>query len=312
MVKQKVLVIVGPTAVGKTSLGVTLSEKLNGEVISGDSLQVYKQLDIGTAKVSEEETRGIPHYLIDVKEPTETYSAHEFKEQASQCIEEMSSRGKLPIIVGGTGLYIQSLIFDFNLGAAEISNEEKLLRKKWEEFSQTHTNEEVWSELQQIDPKGAEAIHPNNQKRVIRALEVYELTGKSIVEQQKLDLKDLSQSAYDVKLIGLTTDREMLYERINQRVDIMMNQGLLEEAQFVYDNECQQASQGIGYKEFFPYFEGKISLDKAIEDVKQHSRQYAKRQLTWFRNRMPVEWFDIVTDETTIQELEKNVMEWVR
>lgn len=311
MTKQKVLVIVGPTAVGKTSLGVRLSQRFNGEVISGDSLQVYKTLDIGTAKATKEEMQGVPHHLIDIKEPTDSYSAHEFKTQATECINELARQGKLPIIVGGTGLYIQSLIYDFQLGSSELTDNEKKSRKKWEGFAENLSNEELWQTLEKMDKKGAEAIHPNNRKRVIRALEVFDLTGKSISEQQPLDLMDLSKSAFDVKLIGLTTDREVLYNRINQRVDMMMNDGLLDEAKMVYELECPQASQGIGYKEFFPYFEKKHSLEKSVEDVKQHSRQYAKRQLTWFRNRMPVEWWDIVLDEANVSLLEREIADWL-
>lgn len=311
MDKQKVLVIVGPTAVGKTALGVKLSQRFNGEVISGDSLQVYKQLDIGTAKVTTEEMQGVPHHLIDIKEPTETYSAHEFKRHATECINELALQNKLPIIVGGTGLYIQSLLYDFHLGSSELSDDEKKSRKKWEEFAENLSNEELWQELEKMDKKGADTIHPNNRKRVIRALEVFDLTGKSISEQQQIDLMDLSKSSFDMKLIGLTTDREVLYNRINQRVDIMMDEGLLDEAKMVYELDCPQASQGIGYKEFFPYFEGKCSLEKSVEEVKQHSRQYAKRQLTWFRNRMPVEWWDIVLDETNMSKLEEAVSKWL-
>lgn len=185
------------------------------------------------------------------------------------------------------------------------------VRKKWEEFAKKMSNEALWHELETIDPKGANTIHPNNRKRVIRALEVFDLTGKSISEQQQIDLMDLSKSSFDVKLIGLTTDREVLYNRINQRVDVMMAEGLLDEAKMVYELDCPQASQGIGYKEFFPYFEGKCSLEKSVEEVKQHSRQYAKRQLTWFRNRMPVEWWDIVSDDANVNLLESSVADWL-
>ncbi len=311
MKKQKVLVIVGPTAVGKTALSIELAKLFSGEIISGDSLQVYKKLNIGTAKVTEEEKKGVPHFLIDVKEPTDTYSAFEFKKQAEKNIFEISQRNHLPIVVGGTGMYIQSLLFDFQLGSKQEELEGEKTRDKWEKFAKENGKQKLWDYLNKIDSEASEKIHLNNEKRVIRAIEVFEKTGTSILNQQGIDLTDLSQCQYDVKLIGLETDRELLYNRINQRVDLMMKDGLLEEAKYVFSLGQIQASQGIGYKEFFPYLEKEQPLEFGIEKVKQHSRQYAKRQLTWFRNRMSIEWYDLVQQTNQLDDIKKSVREWL-
>lgn len=311
MKKEKILVIVGPTAVGKTALSIELAKQFDGEVISGDSLQVYRKLDIGTAKVTEEEKAGIPHYLIDVKDPQENYSAFEFKQAAETEINQLIKREKLPIIAGGTGMYIQSLLFDFQLGSPEVSEKAQERRLYWEEFASQTGKEELWKTLEKMDPKAAASIHMNNEKRVIRAIEVFEKTGKSILDQQSIDLKDLANSPFDVKLVGLETDRQLLYDRINQRVDLMMERGLLKEAEYVFSLGETQASQGIGYKEFFPYFKGNMDLEICVEKVKQHSRQYAKRQLTWFKNRMNVEWYDVVNHPEMIEQIKDSVSNWL-
>lgn len=310
--KEKVIVIVGPTAVGKTMLSVKLAEKFNGEIVSGDSMQIYRQLNIGTAKATKEEQRDIPHFLLDEIDLNENYSVSDFKKQAQAYIKDIIGRGKTPIIVGGTGLYIQALLFDFQLGGKQdLSKNVNQRRVALEEQADKEGKEVVWSYLESIDSPAAAVIHPNNLKRVIRAIEVKELTGKSIVEQT-IDFKDLSQSIYDVKLLGLDTERAILYERINRRVDMMMKQGLLEEAHLLEKTPNVQAAQGIGYKEFFPYFKGELTLDEAVEQVKQNSRRYAKRQLTWFRNRMSVEWWDLVDDEQRMGSLFEEVSEWLQ
>ncbi|MEG0551242.1 MAG: tRNA (adenosine(37)-N6)-dimethylallyltransferase MiaA [Vagococcus sp.] len=311
MTKQKVLVIVGPTAVGKTALSIDLAKEFSGEIISGDSLQVYRKLDIGTAKVTEAEKETIPHFLIDVKDADENYSAFEFKQSAEKAIEEISDRDHLPIIAGGTGMYIQSLLFDFQLGSPEEDKKAEAIRNNWEQFAKDEGKEALWNYLRKIDLKASESIHMNNEKRVIRAIEVFEKTGTSILEQQGIDLADLSQCQYDVKLIGLMTDRDLLYERINQRVDVMMASGLIDEAKYVLSLGKTQASQGIGYKEFFPYIRGDMSLDVAVDKVKQHSRQYAKRQLTWFKNRMTVEWFDVVQNPEELEKIRESIQKWL-
>ncbi|MGX7013631.1 tRNA (adenosine(37)-N6)-dimethylallyltransferase MiaA [Vagococcus silagei] len=310
--KNKVIVIVGPTGVGKTSLSIELAKMLDGEIISGDSLQVYRHLDIGTAKATIEERENIPHYLLDVREPIEKYTAFDFKEEAAMRISDIINRGKVPIIVGGTGMYIQSLLFDFQLGKNESESLQQEKRASLEKLAFEKGNEWLWDHLNQIDSKAAATIHHNNVKRVIRAIEVFENTGKSILDQQKIDFKNSDDMKYDAYIIGLTTERDLLYQRINQRVDMMMSQGLLEEAKYVHQLGSVQASQGIGYKEFFPYFDEQSSLDEAVDKVKQHSRQYAKRQMTWFRNRMNVNWWDLVTNPDSVSRLKEELEPWIK
>lgn len=302
---MKVIAIVGPTAVGKTSLSIELAKQFNGEIISGDSMQVYRGLDIGTAKVTAEEMEGIPHHLIDVRDVDESYSAADFQKAARKAIHEISDRGKLPIIVGGTGLYIQSLLWDYKLGN-EGELEDDSLRAKYEAFAEENGNLALWEKLQLTDPLAAEKIHCNNRKKMIRALEVFELTGHSILEP-----KEQPKELYDSFLIGLNTDRSILYQRINQRVDLMVEQGLLAEAKNLAKNPTVQAAQGIGYKEFFPYLSGGSSLEAALEEVKLHSRRYAKRQLTWFRNRMSVRWYDLIQQPEKIDEIKTEIATWL-
>lgn len=301
---EKVLVIVGPTAVGKTALGVRLAKRFNGEVISGDSLQVYRKLDIGTAKATIEEREGIPHHLIDVCEPTEDYTAADFQIAGRKWIDEITKNQQLPIIVGGTGLYIQTLIQDFQLGSQEVEIPGSV-RAELEEYAKTESYQRLWERLSAQDEKAAHLIHPRNVRRVIRALEVIEYTGHSIVQETK------PETLYDVKTIVLDTDRSLLYERINQRVDQMMANGLLEEARFVDELGDVQSARGIGYKEFKPYFAGRITLDEAIEQVKQDSRRYAKRQLTWFRNRMTGSWYDLVQHPEQEEEIMQEIKKWL-
>ena len=302
---MKVIAIVGPTAVGKTSLSIELAKQFNGEIISGDSMQVYRGLDIGTAKVTAEEMEGIPHHLIDVRDVDESYSAADFQKAARKAIQEISDRGKLPIIVGGTGLYIQSLLWDYKLGN-EGELEDDSLRAKYEAFAEENGNLALWEKLQLTDPLAAEKIHCNNRKKMIRALEVFELTGHSILEP-----KEQPKELYDSFLIGLNTDRSILYQRINPRVDLMVEQGLLAEAKNLAKNPTVQAAQGIGYKEFFPYLSGGSSLEAALEEVKLHSRRYAKRQLTWFRNRMSVRWYDLIQQPEKIDEIKTEIATWL-
>lgn len=300
---EKVLVIVGPTAVGKTSLSIELAKKLNGEIISGDSMQVYRQLDIGTAKATEEERAGIVHHLIDCRDLTETYSVADFQKEGRQAIDKIIAKGKLPIVVGGTGLYIQALLYDFELGAKDESTE---IKEKYQTVAETYGNKHLWEILQEKDPLASESIHFNNRKKVIRALEVFDKTGYSI-----LTPKETPKPLYDYFLVGLETDRANLYDRINTRVERMLTEGLLKEAELLYKKQTQQSTQGIGYKEFFPYFEGKVTLEEAVQQVKQNSRRYAKRQLTWFKNRMNTSWWDLVQKPTSSVELEKEIKDWL-
>ncbi|MHC5229601.1 tRNA (adenosine(37)-N6)-dimethylallyltransferase MiaA [Enterococcus sp. LJL99] len=300
---KKVLVIVGPTAVGKTALSIELAKKINGEIISGDSMQVYRQLDIGTAKVSSAEKAGINHYLIDCREIGESYSVSDFQKEGRQVIDEICAKGKVPIIVGGTGLYVQALLYDYKLGSKDESTD---IRETYERYAQEKGNKKLWELLAQKDPLAAEKIHFNNQKKIIRAIEVFEKTGQSILTP-KVEPKCL----YDYLMIGLETDRQLLYERINTRVNLMIDKGVLKEAELLYNSPPSQANQGIGYKEFFPYFDGRESYETAVDQVKQNSRRYAKRQLTWFKNRLSASWWDLIQNPASQMELEAEVLAWL-
>jgi tRNA dimethylallyltransferase len=301
MMKEQLIVIVGPTAVGKTALGVNLAKKYSGEVISGDSMQVYKGMNIGTAKVTEEEQEGVPHYLIDIKHPQETFSVAEFQESCIPLISQINERGHVPLLVGGTGLYVNAIIKQYQF---ETMPTDKKYREELEQLANEIGNIELHTMLTKVDPKAAESIHPNNIRRVIRALEVTRVTGIPFSEQQT---EEQIKSPYKTAMVGLTMERSQLYERINKRVDIMIEQGLVEEAKSLYDRgirDCQSI-QAIGYKELYDYFEGLYSLEEAIETLKQNSRRYAKRQLTWFRNKTDATWFDMSNglDEQTFTEI---------
>lgn len=274
--KTKVIVIIGPTAVGKTSLSIEIAKRFNGEIISGDSQQVYKKLDIGTAKITPEEQEGIPHYLIDVREVSEAYSAFDFVKEAETAIKTIVAKRKIPIIVGGTGLYIQSLLEGYHLGGS--ASREDILAYRSE--LDTLTDEELFSKIAKLGL----TIPQMNRRRAMRTLEIAHL-GKEFENKQ---------SDYDALLICLDDAREVLYERINQRVDLMLKAGLLEEAKWLYDYYPHvQASKGIGYKELFPYFAGELTLEEATDKIKQHTRRFAKRQLTWFRNRMNAAFYQV-------------------
>ncbi len=294
--REKLVVLIGPTAVGKTKLSIELAKKLNAEIISGDSMQVYKEMDIGTAKISNAEMEGVPHHLINIKEPDEDFSVAEFQQLVRNLITEITSRGKLPMIVGGTGLYIQSVIYDYKFSESPSDDN---YRKSLEQMALTEGIEVVHNLLKQVDPQSADNIHPNNVRRVIRALEVYHSSGKTATETKE---KQEGELIYDTALIGLTMDRNILYERINFRVDEMMNMGLLREVTTLYERglkDCQSI-QAIGYKEIYQYLDGKSSLEESIEQLKQNSRRYAKRQLTWFRNKMDVQWFDMTGAQSSM------------
>ncbi|MBS4194075.1 tRNA (adenosine(37)-N6)-dimethylallyltransferase MiaA [Lederbergia citri] len=285
---QKLVVIVGPTAVGKTKLSIEIAKRFNGEIISGDSMQVYKGMDIGTAKITTEEMEGIPHHLIDIKEPDETFSVAEFQTLVREKITEITNRNALPIIVGGTGLYIQSVIFDYHFSESESDRPQINLQDK--------TPLELHKKLESIDPESARKIHPNNVRRVIRAIEIFEQTGKTMTDLQSEQKKTI---LYNTALVGLTMDREILYERINKRVDMMMEEGLLSEVEHFYKNGISRDAQSvkaIGYKEIYDYLDGKVSLDEAIILLKKNTRHYAKRQFTWFRNKMDIAWFDLTEE----------------
>ena len=299
--REKLIVLIGPTAVGKTALSIHLAKQFNGEVISGDSMQVYKGMDIGTAKITKEEMNDIPHHLIDIKNPDEPFSVAEFQSLVRQKISEITKRGKLPIIVGGTGLYIQSVIYDYQFSEA---GSDESYREELEKEAEAYGNQHVYNKLAAIDPEAAAHLHPNNIRRVIRALEIFHTTGKTMTEYQS---KQTPELLYDVVIIGLTMDRERLYDRINQRVDVMMANGLLDEVESLWNQGIRsgQAIQAIGYKELYEYLNGTMTLEEAVEKLKQNSRRYAKRQLTWFRNKMDVHWFDM----SDIENHEKKIHE---
>lgn len=288
---EKVIVIIGPTSVGKTSISIDIAKQFNGEVINGDSTQVYRNLNIGTAKITEEEKEGVVHHLMDILEPNENFSVADFQHLVRKKITEINKRGKVPIIVGGTGLYVQAVLFDYEFSEA-TSNEK--LREELERFVIENGNDVLHERLATIDPVSAQNIHVNNVRRVIRAIEVYEDTG---IPFSEYILKQKKEMLYDATIIGLTMDREKLYERINLRTDLMMRSGLLKEVEGLYEylpRECQSL-HSIGYRELYDYIEGKLSLEDSIEVIKQHTRRYAKRQLTWFRNKLDVNWFDVTT-----------------
>lgn len=290
--KIRVAAVVGPTASGKTALGVEIAKALDGEVISADSMQIYRGMDIATAKPTAEEMQGIPHHLIDFLDRGTAFSVADYVELAGKVIKEVDSRGKLPVIVGGTGLYISSLLE--NIKFADIECDEKL-RKRLENEAAEKGNEYLFEKLKIADPESAAELHPNNLVRVIRALEVFELTGKKL-SQYKAESR-LEETPYDSVIIGLSySDRQILYDRINRRVDIMVESGLVEEARTVFESgNMKTAGNAIGYKELIPYFRNECSLEECVEKIKQETRRYAKRQLTWFRKNAKIHW--IMLDE---------------
>ena len=273
---KKIIVILGPTGVGKTKLSVELAKRLNGEIINADSMQIYKSLDIGTAKIKEEEKEGIPHHLFDIKEVREDYSIYNYQIDGRKVINDIIKRGKTPIIVGGTGLYIKSLLYDYNLNYEKESD-----------TYDTLSTEELYNKLLELDKNAV--VDKNNRRRVIRAINYYKENNKSISDNKTNKL------LYDVVFIGLTTDREKLYQIINSRVDKMINDGLINEVKKFFDEGIYSKPliNGIGYKELYKYFEKEISLEEAIEKIKQNSRRYAKRQYTFFNNQLPVVWFNV-------------------
>ncbi|HBZ7131693.1 TPA: tRNA (adenosine(37)-N6)-dimethylallyltransferase MiaA [Clostridium botulinum] len=301
--KQKILVLGGPTAVGKTELSIKLAEKLNGEIISADSMQIYKKMDIGSAKVTKEEMRDINHHMIDIVSPEEDFSVADFKNIGEKAIKEIIANEKLPMIVGGTGLYINSLTCNVTFTESEKDDE---YRTYLESLAEANGNNYVHEMLKEIDEISYRDIHPNNRKRVIRALEVYKISGKPFSSYNVGD--DFYKTDYDVFYYVLTMDREKLYNRINKRVDIMIENGLIDECielkKLGYTSNMQ-SMQGIGYKEILYYLDKKISLDEAVNLIKQGSRNYAKRQLTWFRRDTRCTFLDkdVLSDEEILSKI---------
>lgn len=304
--KPKVLVIAGPTASGKTKVSIELAKRLDGEIVSADSMQIYKYMNIGTAKPTEDEKENIPHYMLDILDVGEKFSVAQYSDMAKKYIEDIISRGKTPIVVGGTGLYINSLTEEINYD--NEAEENIKVRKELEDIARKEGNVGLYEELKRVDIDATNRIHINDTKRIIRALEVFRTTGVTITEYQKMSKQ--KEKKYDYKIVGLYIEREKLYERINKRVDLMVEQGLLEEARNIIDmmkNQGRLTSfQAIGYKELVPYFEGESSLEDAIFNIKQESRRYAKRQITWFKRTEGIEWFDVVEDfDSLIDEIIK-------
>ena len=285
---MKVIVILGPTAVGKTKLSVELAKRLHGEVINADSTQVYQDMNIATAKVTEEEKENIPHHLFDIKRMTEDYSVSDYQKDVRVVIEDCIKRGKTPILVGGTGLYIKAALYDYQFAPTSYKGD-----------YHTFTNEELYQQLLEISPNTK--IHKNNRKRVERALDYYHETHQVLEDKEKTE-----ELLYPTIFIGLTCDRNLLYDRINQRVDVMVRSGLLDEAKKIYDSNIRTKAvmTPIGYKQLFPYFEGTKSLEDCLEEIKKDSRHYAKRQYTFFKHQLPVHWLTVNFEQfdQTVQE----------
>ena len=285
---DRVLVVCGPTGVGKTKLSIDLAKYYDGEIINVDSMQIYKEMNIGTAKIKEEEKEGVPHHLFDIYSIKECANVADFQVLVRQKIEEVKNRNKLPILVGGTGLYVKASLYDYSFVETDTT------KNKYDGF----TNDELYEMLKAKDPKSAEKFHANNRKRIIRSLEIVDYTGQT---KSEIEEKQEHKLVYDALFLTLTMDREKLYERINKRVEIMIEEGLEQEVAYIVENASANttALQAIGYKEFIPYFHGEYSLEQVIDDIKKNSRHYAKRQYTWFRNQIDANWIDITNKNST-------------
>lgn len=303
--RKKCIVIVGPTGVGKTRLSIFLAKRLNSEIVSADSMQIYKYMDIGTAKVEPKYQKEIKHHLIDIVEPNENFNVEQFQSLSIDKIEEISAKNKIPIIVGGTGLYINSITHKLEFNT--VKSDEKL-RYELENIAESQGNQKLHKMLEDIDPESASKIHKNNVRRVIRAIEVYNLTGHKFSEIN--DKFDHYNDDYDFYIIGLNDDREILYERINQRVDEMIDEGFMAECKYIYEltDENSQSIQAIGYREAFMYLNNEISYKDMISLMKKNSRKYAKRQLTWFRQDERIHWMNL-EDFNKFEDIEKNCLE---
>ena len=288
--KKPLIILVGPTAVGKTAASIGLAKALHGEIISGDSMQIFQGLDIGTAKISKEEMQGVVHHLIDIKDPWESFSVAEFKHLADEAIADIHGRGKVPIIVGGTGFYINSVLYEYHFGEADT---DEAYRAQLEQYAAQQGNEALWQLLNEKDPASAQKLHSNDTKRVIRALEVLHMTGIPASERQST--VDKQTMRYDALYLALSMPREVLYERINLRVDQMIADGLEAEVKAALDLGVPQdalSMTSIGYRQMIQYFNGEYTLERAIELIKRDTRHFAKRQLTWFRHDPNIQWVD--------------------
>ncbi|WP_411844119.1 tRNA (adenosine(37)-N6)-dimethylallyltransferase MiaA [Salinicoccus sp. HZC-1] len=291
---KKLLILVGPTAIGKTALSIEIAKKFNLEIISGDSMQVYRGMDIGTGKITEEEKEGIRHHMIDVIEPEASFSVQEFQKHVTETIDEIHEDDRIPFIVGGTGHYIRALIHGY-----EFDEEDDKEKQELTETLEHLGTRILYDRLKKIDPKAAGEIHPNNRQRVIRMLVKFELSDRI---SNRIGPGYTDDVKYDTFIVGLTRERKNIHANIERRVDTMFENGLEDEARNLFENHSpsKTASAAIGYKEFLPYFEGSASLENVKEQIKQNTRQYAKRQLTFFRNQLPVEWYDLDKVQTDI------------
>ena len=291
MDRKPLIILAGPTAVGKTSLSIRLAKETGGEIISADSMQVYRHMDIGSAKITKEEMDGVPHYLVDVLEPEEEFNVVRFQQMAKEAAEKIWEKGKIPLVVGGTGFYIQALLYDIDF--TENDGDESYRRQLEQKASDEEGASELYEMLKRVDPKAAQEIHPRNIKRIIRALEFYHQTGRKISEHNETQRQ--KESPYNYAYFVLTDERSRLYERIDQRVDLMMEQGLLDEVRYLKERGVRKdstAMQGLGYKELYAYLEGEYPLDEAVRIIKRDTRHFAKRQLTWFKRERDVIWAD--------------------
>lgn len=298
MKKQKVIVICGPTASGKTKLSIEVAKRLDGEIVSADSMQIYREMDIGTAKPTEEEKQGINHYLLDFVSPDKRYSVAEYKKDAIKSIEEIIKKGKTPIVIGGTGLYINSLIYGIEYPEIEIDLE---YREELEKIAENEGLDKLYEMAKQVDQEAIQAISKNDKKRICRILEIYHATGKTKTQQEAESRKNGPQ--YDYLVFGINMDREKLYDRINMRVDIMIEDGLIKEVEEILGRykEFPTAMQGLGYKEVVEFLDGSITKQEMIDKIKMETRRYAKRQLTWFRRYEDIIWID------GLEDVQKNV-----
>lgn len=290
LLKPKVVVIVGPTASGKTSLSIELAKKINGEIISADSMQIYKDMDIGTAKITKDEMQGVKHYLIDIINPDERYTVSDFIKDSNIAIKEIINNNKVPIIVGGTGLYVDSLIYEINF--QEMDFDENYRNTLMKEAEDPNKLEALWEKANEIDPEAMLKISKNDKKRIIRVLEINKATGKTKTELERNSRK--KELKYDYYIFGINFEREKLYERINLRVDKMIESGLIDEVKNILSkyNKFPTAMQGLGYKEVVEYLKGKDTKEEMIDKIKQETRRYAKRQITWFKRNKDIKWLD--------------------
>lgn len=306
MDRKPLIILAGPTAVGKTSLSIRLAKETGGEIISADSMQVYRHMDIGSAKITKEEMEGVPHYLVDVLEPEEEFNVVRFQQMAKEAAERIWEKGKIPLVVGGTGFYIQALLYDIDF--TENDGDESYRRQLEQKASDEEGASELYEMLKAVDLKAAQEIHPRNIKRIVRALEFYHQTGKKISEHNETQRQ--KSSPYNYAYFVLTDERSRLYERIDRRVDLMMEQGLLDEVRYLKERGVRKdstAMQGLGYKELYAYLEGEYPLDEAVRIIKRDTRHFAKRQLTWFKRERDVIW----ADKSVIGQEEENLADYM-